>query len=157
MIYIMPDPDNALKTGRPLDDNVANIRPPQSRDATGRFLPGHQVGGHGRPPLELTLTSVLRQRLSEIDPVTRKTHVQLIISRWLEDMESGPPPVRGREELLRMALDRLEGGVRQGVDLSVSQRSISIIEVRLPGELGGSEPALDGNPAVETKLLAASS
>ena len=89
------------------------------RDKKGRFLPGNTLGfqkgqvanPNGRPRKEVCLTSQLKELLTQIVPGDRqnRTGVELVALAWFKAMLSG------KADLIREALDRIEGKVGQPI------------------------------------------
>ena len=94
-----------------------------NRDAKGRFLPGHpgNPNAKGRPPNELSITSIQRQMLTEPCPYAAgKTWAQWLAKRGMELAGENP---RYYCEIM----DRLEGKVTQPIEGQIDSEVVFTI------------------------------
>jgi len=72
---------------------VMTIEKPENQDSTrdssGRFIPGQSGNPLGRPPKNVSITSLIKEKLDTIDPKTGKTHAQLITDKIFQIAMSG--------------------------------------------------------------------
>ena len=90
-----------------------------NRDSNGKFLPRNNCGfqkgksgnPNGRPPKDVCLTSQLKELLTKpmAGDKQNRTGVELVALAWFKAMLSG------KADLIREALDRIEGKVGQPI------------------------------------------
>jgi hypothetical protein len=81
----------------------------EGRDETGRFVPGHP-GGPGRPPGGISLLTILKHKLEEVDPIDQKRVADKLIDRYISDaLENGDA------QSIRDMIDRTDGKPTQTV------------------------------------------
>jgi len=59
------------------------------RDENGRILPGQVLNPTGRPKHNVSITSLIKEKLDTVDPKTGKTHAQLITDKIFQLAMSG--------------------------------------------------------------------
>lgn len=89
---------------------VRGLKPP--------WKPGQSGNPLGRPKKALTITSLLRDKLDEIDPKTGETYAQGIVKAMLINARKDP-------QVLRELLNRCEGKVTDVVDMQGTSVSIT--------------------------------
>jgi len=87
----------------------ANLKP---------FKPGQSGNPAGRPIKALTITSLLRDKLDQIDPKTRETYAQGIVKAMLAQACKDP-------QVLKELLNRCEGKVTDTVDIQGTNVTIT--------------------------------
>ena len=105
-------------------NSLANLRPPQ---------PGENRNPFGRPPIDVSLTSLLKIELEKVPPTKDKngkpntrTWRELLVQAWLIGAVKNPI-------LLKEILDRTDGKVSQPIRVSLDVRAEA---ERLAEELG---------------------
>ena len=98
-----------------IEEKIANIE----RDKRGKFLPGNPtrikpgqvLNPKGRPPKDVSLTSLLKEQLEQIPEHSKqgKTWRQLIVEAWMWGALKGNPI------LLRELVERIDGRVVQPI------------------------------------------
>ena len=85
-----------------------------SRDTAGRFKPGFSGNPAGSPPKNVSITALLKDRATQIDPETGKTYAQLVADK-IYDMAVGKfPNLTAAQEIL----NRIDGKVTERHEIS---------------------------------------
>ena len=90
-------------------DRRDNLLPP--------WKPGQSGNPAGRKPKALTITSLLKDKLDTIDPLTKETYAQGIVKAMLKQALKDP-------QVLKELLNRCEGKVTDTIDMQTAGVSI---------------------------------
>lgn len=93
--------------------------PPEQDPETGRFVKGNS-GGPGRPKGSFSLTDIMRQELSEVEPNSKKTFARLLIRNHIKRAIAD-----GEHRFARDILEYMEGKPHQRVDVTSGDSPIS--------------------------------
>lgn len=74
------------------------------------WKPGQSGNPKGRPPKSLTLTSLLKDKLDKVNPLTGQTYAQGIVDAMFKGALCNP-------QILKELLERCEGKVTENVDM----------------------------------------
>ncbi len=85
----------------------------------GKFKKGENHNPKGRPPKDVSLTSLLKEQIDTIPPGEKqgRTWRQLLVLAWLTGSMKNPT-------LLKELLDRLEGKIKESVDITTKGEAI---------------------------------
>ena len=102
-----------------------NLR--RGNPAWGKKSEGNGKSGNrnGRPIKDVSLTSLLKEQIDQVPPGEKqgRTWHQLLVLAWLTGAMKNPV-------LLKELLDRIEGKVSQGIDMSAHIQQQLLIEIR---------------------------
>jgi hypothetical protein len=127
-------------------NGVQEQREKQLGGCTGKgFMPG-QSGNPGGRRKGKSLTTILREKLEQIDEKTGKTNAELLVESWFNEARAGNTPA------LKEALDRTEGKVPDKVEID-DLRKAYVTEN--PETLWPSEPEVSSLPDSEPMSLLA--
>ena len=104
-------------------DAVKNGLKMENRANNGRFVKGHK-GGPGRPPKEFCIADNLREILAEECLETKRTRLQNILRKTVQDAEDGDKDARN------FIAERTEGKVKD--TLAIEKIDVPPILLRLP-------------------------
>ena len=74
------------------------------RDEKGRFIEGHSGNPAGKPRGTVSITTEIRNKLSEIPVGQKSTYLELLISRILKQAV-----VEGNEQMIKLIWNYIEG------------------------------------------------
>ena len=101
-------------------NSIANLKP---------FQKGRTLNPHGRPPKDVSLTSLLKQEIEKIPPGEKhnRNWRQLLVLAWLTGAMKNPV-------LFKELLDRLEGKVVQPVGGAAGGEPVKV-EITVSSEI----------------------
>ena len=124
---------------------VMTIEKPENQDSTrdssGRFIPGQSGNPLGRPPKNVSITSLIKEKLDTIDPKTGKTHAQLITDKIFQIAMSGNLSA-AQEILIRTDGKVTERHEIAGLIVHVTPELLEQAQARLRESMGSTEQLL---------------
>lgn len=99
-------------------------RKPAKRDKNANlvpFQPGNP-GGPGRPVGSVSLLTLIKRKLAEADPKTKKQVAEQVAEAYIARLHEGDP------RILQDFLDRTDGKPRQGLDLAMENGPLVVID-----------------------------
>ena len=95
-----------------MDD--ADIQQQSSKRVVGRpFKKGQSGNPKGRPPKEFAISDMLRSISSEVDPILKKTNLELICRTAVEQA------IEGDQHARKWVADRMEGKAREYIEQKI--------------------------------------
>jgi len=121
------------------------IKPAQqenSRDSAGRFKPGFSGNPAGSPPKNVSITALLKDRATQIDPKTGLTWAQLVAIK-IYDMALGVGNLQAAQEIL----NRIDGKVTErheisGIMIHATPEMLAEAQDRLKVSIGSTQQLL---------------
>lgn len=99
------------------------------RDEEGKFVKGVSGNPEGRPAGTLSLIGMLKAKLQEIEPNSKKQYAELLINRITKDAIAD-----GNDKQIRNILQYVEGMPKQSIDMTTGGKPFTTAAVEFVGD-----------------------